>query len=815
MKRERIEEIEQLLSVAEIELSSTRARTSFLLQQIASLKREKEYLLPTVAEESPEAYASSPVTCRSSETAKIGLFRNLFHGREDVYAKRFESHKTGRCGYQPACKNEWLAGICEKPAIKCSRCEKRDLIPITDMIIRHHLTGADSAYPGSDFTIGIFPLLLDETCWFLAIDFDETTWTEDAQAFRKTCWLHGIFAHLERSRSGNGGHVWIFFSEKVPAKLARSLGSLLLTETIEQRPEIGLKSYDRLFPNQDTLPHGGFGNLIALPLQCKPRQKGNSVFLDEDLTPFQDQWAHLSSVRRLKLEELGQLVQELSKTRQELGPRTGLTDFDEEKPWERKRFTDWLKPEVRGPLPERLSVTMADQLYIGKQGVPPTLRNRIMRSAAFPNPEFHRAQALRLPTYGKPRIICCAEEFPEYVALPRGCFEELVALTSSLGVSLDIHDSRVAGENVHMRFNAVLTDSQAEAAQALLDHDIGVLVAPTAFGKTVVAAWLIAQRQVNTLVLVHTRQLMDQWIERLKGFLDLKSGTIGQIGSGKKAPGGCVDIGMLQSMIHRDQVDPIVDQYGQIIVDECHHISARSFELVTRTAKAKYIAGFSATVERKDGHHPIIFMQCGPIRHVVTLAKQQNNDQIRRGVLVRKTGFILRGPLAEFKSLTIHDIYEELLIDSDRNGMIVADAISCLAAGHWPLILTERKRHVELLAERLMPAVPELIVLTGGMNQRQWKKTREDIRQNAPRLILATGRCLGEGFDDDRLDTLLLAMPISWKGTLTQYAGRLHRSRSGKREVMIYDYADLEVPMLKRMFQKRLSGYKRLGYTVN
>ena len=420
MNRERLEEIERLLRVAEEDLSSARRRTDFLLQQISSLKREREYLFPSAIEETPEPYSGPTITCHSTETEKISLFRSLFRGREDIYARRFESRKTGKSGYQPACKNEWAAGVCQKPVIRCSRCDRRELIPITDGVIRHHLSGNDPASPNRDFTIGIYPLLLDETCLFLAVDFDDTTWTEDAQAFRKTCQLHRISVHLERSRSGNGGHIWIFFSEAVPAKLARSFGSLLLTETIERRPEIGLKSYDRLFPNQDTLPHGGFGNLIALPLQRKPRQNGNSLFIDEDLAPYQDQWAYLASVRGLALDEVEALVGELSRTRQELGPRTSLVDIDEEEPWRKKRFTDWKKPEEHGPMPDRLTLTLANQLYIGKQGISPSLRNRIIRSAAFPNPQFHRAQAMRLSTYGKPRIICCAEEFSEYIALPQG-----------------------------------------------------------------------------------------------------------------------------------------------------------------------------------------------------------------------------------------------------------------------------------------------------------------------------------------------------------------------------------------------------------
>lgn len=812
MSQERLEEIEKSLCTAEDDLLHLQKQKEFLLGQIASLKKEREKLVDSGVAESPAQYPLESIGSYSDEQSKVGLFLSLFRGRGDVYPKRFESRSTGKSGYQPDCKNEWVSGVCNKPKTKCSRCDRREFIPVSDEVIRKHLMGTDPT--GRDFTIGVYPILPDDTCWFLAVDFDESDWLKDAQAFRETCERHGIPASLERSRSGNGAHVWIFFNETVPAKLARSLGSLLLTETIERCSGITLKSYDRFFPNQDTLPRLGFGNLIALPLQRKPRTKGNSVFLDVQLQPYRDQWAYLSSIRRFGRNDLEQLVNDLSCRHQELGDCSAFAEISDEEPWNQKRFAGWKAPEVQGSLPEKVNVTVANQLYIARKQLSSSLCNRLVRIAAFPNPDFYRAQAMRLSTYGKPRIVSCAQDFPEHIALPRGCLQELLDLLGALGISVCVDDKRTSGRSLNLQFHGELNKLQMKAAETLLKQETGVLVAPTAFGKTVVAAWLIAQRHISTLVLVHTRQLMDQWINRLEAFLGLQAGEIGQIGAGRIHATGQIDVGILQSFERQKESGAIIEDYGQIIADECHHISARSFERVIRAAKARYVTGFSATVERKDGHHPIIFMQCGPVRHRVTVKTQQASDQITRLLRIRRTSFILPVALRELMSLTIHDVYESLIHDEQRNQMIVSDALLCLREGLNPLVLTERREHLDLMAKCLAPAVPNLIVLAGGMNQKQRKAAILKLKQECPRLVLATGRYLGEGFDDDRLDTLLLALPISWKGTLAQYAGRLHRIREGKRGVTILDYADLEVPMLRRMFQRRLRGYKQLGYKM-
>ncbi len=560
-------------------------------------------------------HQSLAVTKDSPPDAKIKLFRSLFRGREDVYPRRFENRKNGRAGYAPACANEWIRRVCEKPRIKCVDCPNRRFYQITDEVIGWHLSGRD--VQRREFVIGVYAMLLDETCFFLAVDFDRESWQQDAEAFLETCQRLDVPAALERSRSGNGGHVWFFFEEAIPASLARKLGSHILTETMESRPEIGLHSYDRLFPNQDTLPKGGFGNLIALPLQKAARQRGNTVFLDKEFRPHADQWAFLASVRRISRARVEALVRDAESKGRIIGVRIAAVEEDDDDPWTAPPSRRRKEPPIPGPLPAKLELVLGDQIYIAKDNLPPALRNRLLRLAAFQNPEFYRAQAMRLPTYDKPRIIACAEDHPKHFGLPRGCLDEVRETLESLNIQPVLRDERCAGIPLNVSFAGTLRPDQQMAADALLQEDIGVLAATTAFGKTVIAAWLIAQRGVNTLVLVHRQQLLEQWIERLSTFLNLPAKTVGRLGGGRKKLTGTLDVALMQSLVHKGVVDDRVGDYGYLIVDECHHLSARSFELVARRAKAKFVTGLSATIARKDGHHPIIFMQCGPMRHRV------------------------------------------------------------------------------------------------------------------------------------------------------------------------------------------------------
>ena len=808
-------DIDHSISATEEELARPNAKRAELIARLQDLRREKT-LAAQSGNQIPLTFRPSTVTNVSSEKEKINLFRSLFRGREDVYPRRFESVKTGKTGYSPACANEWMPGICHKPRIKCADCENRAFLPVNDSMIRKHLLGRDPSQPtGGDFTAGVYPLLLDETCWFLAADFDKSTWQEESSAFLETCQAHNVPAVLERSRSGNGGHVWVFFSEPVPAKLTRRLGSYLLTKTMEQHSGIGFDSYDRLFPSQDTLPQGGFGSLIALPLQKKPRARENSIFVDEKFKPYDDQWAFLSSIRRIDRNEIEAILAEATEDESILGVQRVV--LEEDAPWEAPPSRKRKEVPLTGPLPRELSLVLGNQLYVAKDDLTPALRSRLVRLAAFQNPEFYRAQAMRFSTFDKPRIISCAEDFPKHIGLPRGCVDEVVDLLETNDIKPNIIDERFSGHPVIIEFQGELRPDQQDAAEAMLKADTGVLAATTGFGKTVIAAYLIAKRKVNTLVLVHRRQLLDQWIAHLINFLGLSPQEVGQIGGGRKKTTGIIDVATIQSLHKKGVVNDIVGEYGQLVIDECHHISARSFELVARQSKAKYIIGLSATVTRKDGHHPIIFMQCGPVRYRVNPRQEAAKRPFQHRVLVRNTEFRMSEESPEGKPSSIQEIYKALSVDKPRNAIIVEDVLKAIKAGRYPVVLTERRDHLKLLAEQLQPYIANLIILKGGMGKKQRRLIQEqlaDTIDGEPRVILSTGRYLGEGFDDARLDTLFLTLPISWKGTLAQYAGRLHREYHQKKEVVIYDYLDENVPMLLRMYKKRMRGYYALGYDI-
>ena len=787
------------------------ARIRERLARLAAEKATLEAQLSRIEAKSPATPDGNTtgwrVTDRSPATRKIALFRSLFRGRDDVFPRRWENAGTGKSGYAPVCGNEWKPRVCGKPRIRCGACPTQAFLPVTDEAIDGHLRGRH--------TIGVYPMLPDGTCRFLAADFDKETWRSDAGAFLAACRSKRVPAALERSRSGNGGHVWIFFAEPVAAALARRLGAHLLTEAMETNPDIGFRSYDRFFPSQDTLPDGGFGNLIALPLQGGPRERGNSLFLDEGLAPHPDQWAFLSSLRRVTLAEATAMADDASRQGRVVGLRLPLDEEDEE-PWTAPPSRRRPLPAIAGSLPERIDTVLGDQLYVPRPGLPPGLVNRIVRLAAFQNPEFYRAQAMRRSTFGIPRIVACAELLSHHIALPRGCYPALEELLDDLRIGVRLRDERNSGRAVETAFLGELTAEQNAASEALLAHETGVLAAATGFGKTVVAASVIAARGVNTLVLVHRRQLMDQWIARLGSFLDLPDSAIGRIGGGKRKPGGIVDVGMLQSLVRDNQVDDIVADYGHLVVDECHHLSAVSFEAVARRAKARYVLGLSATVTRQDGHHPIVFMQCGPVRFRASAKEEARRRPFGHRTLLRPTSFRLPDGI-DGERPPIQQVYAALEEDEDRNALIFDDVLTALEAGRSPILLTERKDHAGRLVQRLERFARNVLLLRGGMGAKQRREIMqrlEDIPDHEERVLVAIGRYVGEGFDDARLDTLFLTMPVSWKGTLAQYVGRLHRLHPGKREVLVYDYVDDAVPVLRRMGAKRIRGYEGLGYRV-
>jgi superfamily II DNA or RNA helicase len=759
---------------------------------------------------------STKINMNSSPEEKISLFISLFAGRKDVYAHRWES-KTGKTGYSPVCTNEWVKSLCEKPKVKCFNCKNRTFAELTESVIKDHLMGNE--------VIGVYPMLLDETCKFLVIDFDGRDWQKDVTTVRQVCTEKSIPLYVERSRSGKGAHIWFFFEEEIAASIARKFGTAILTYAMDKRHEISFESYDRLFPNQDTMPKGGLGNLIALPLQKLAREEGNSVFINESFIPYNDQWEYLSSIRKIKLSELEKYILDLL-SGSELGT---FGDYSDEEPWKKKTVQPALSLT---DFPESISIIKANMIYIKKDGLSQKILNKIKRLAAFKNPDFYKAQAMRLPTYNKPRIISLSEETGQYLCIPRGCEEKLNSMFEEAETEIEYIDERNTGSAINVQFNGQLREKQKEAVNKLLKYDTGILSATTAFGKTVVGANLISERKVNTLIIVHTRQLLEQWKDRLKEFLIIneelpktkkkrgrKKGKniIGQIGGGKNTTNGIIDIALMQSLVKEGEVKELVKDYGMVIVDECHHAASFSYEQILKEVLAKYVYGLTATPIRRDGHHPIIFMCCGDIRYRISPQAQAKKRPFEHFVIPRISS--LKMPLIDDSKTTtsINKVFAYVSENQIRNNLIVEDIITNIKTGRNILVLTERTAHVQKLYDMLKSEVNNIFILTGRLSAKKRRETNEKLK-NIPEsenvLIIATGKYIGEGFDYPRLDTLFLAFPISWKGKLQQYAGRLHRLYEGKRDVYIYDYVDIHIRVLEKMYQKRLKGYASIGYKV-
>ncbi len=753
---------------------------------------------------------------------RIRLFQSLFKGREDVFARRWFSKTTGKSGYQPVCINEWKQGICDKKKYRCAICPNRNFAPLTTQDMYRHLEGKDEYCCD---VVGLYAIMQDNNCAFLCADFDDKNckygYKEDVLAYVGVCreWL--IPYAIERSRSGNGAHVWIFFEAPLPASKARRLGNAILTEAMTHNGQMSFNSYDRFFPNQDYLPEGGFGNLVALPLQGQARRKENSVFVDNDFLVYKDQWAFLYNLKKIQESTIDQLLR--LHYQEELGK---LSMSSENKPW----VTPLPQNITQEDFQAKVEIIKAEKLYIPLKAVSAKVLNHLKRIAAFKNPEFYSKQALRLSTYAIPRIISCFDITDEYLAMPRGCEDAIQSFLNDNAVTYTITDKTNHGNKISVSFQGEEREEQLEAINALLPYTNGILHATTAFGKTVTAAAIIARKKVNTLILVHSKALLKQWHDRLTEFLNIdypqheeknKRGRrkvfspIGCFDSSGNTLHGIIDIALIQSCLDEDGVKPFVQDYGMVIVDECHHVSSITFEQVLMSIKAHTIYGLTATPIRKDGHQPIIFMQCGPIRFSTDVKSQMAKQSFDRFLIPRFTSY---NSILEDR-LSIATLYKYLSEDEIRNNLIVEDICKAVNTRRTPIILTNRTAHVSVLAEKLKDSIKNVISLTGAGTTREKREAMQRLQtipDSEQLVIVATGKYIGEGFDYPRLDTLFLALPISWKGLLTQYAGRLHREYEGKKDVRIYDYIDIHEPICDSMYRKRLKGYAAIGYkTIN
>ena len=778
----------------------------------------------------------------------VQYFYHLFKGRNDVYSKRSgkANKKTGKHGYYTQCWNFWKDGICLKkdnPQFHCGECQNQKYKELTGQVLYEHLIGARE--DASD-VIGLYPMFPDETINFLVFDFDchddlnggddganiDLEWVAEVNAFRKICEINAVPILVERSRSGKGAHIWIFFEKPILASIARRFGTVLLTQGAESVNMRSFKYYDRMLPAQDHLPintktgKSGLGNLVALPLQGQALKLGNSAFIDENWNAYPNQWECLKEVKKLSSETVEERIKEWS-AEGILGVLSNDFEADTEgandtKPWEKTKHS-LHKEDVSSAV----EVVIADKVYIGTKYMKPRMQNALRRMAAFSNPDFYKKAAMGLSTKGIPRIVFCGYDDAGYICIPRALLDSIIDRFKEVDISFTLTDNRCTGMPLDVSFNGTLYEEQMRGAKAILEHDNGILAATTSFGKTVVGAYMIAQRKTNTLILVHNTEIQKNWIEDLNKFLNInaelpeyqtktgrvkkRKSIIGKLYTGHNSMTGIIDVAIFSSLGRGAEIDPIIEQYGMVIMDECHHGAAQTVEDVIGSAKAKYVYGLTATPKREDGLEKKVFMQFGPIRFRYTAKERAEKQGIDHFVYPRFTR------LVSTSDIKVTEANRAVIECESRNEQIIADVENCIQNGRTPLVLTKYKEHAEILYQRLQGKADHIYLLQGGGSRKAKDEMRLQMRAvpDAESIALvAIDKYIGEGFNFPRLDTMMLTMPAASEGNIEQFAGRLHRDYDTKTEVIIYDYVDSHIRVLEKMYHKRLRTYKKIGYEI-
>lgn len=746
-------------------------------------------------------------TCNTQPTTnftneeKVNIFMNYFKGRDSIYPYlSFDKKDPTKKYYIPKCANEWNKNVCNKTMNKkCKNCQYWVDKPIDKEVIRNHLF--------NNQPIGIYPMLEDETCYFLAFDFDdkknEKDIKEDVLAFATICDNYNIPISIERSRSGHGIHVWIFFEKNIKAITARKMGSLLLSKTMEIRDNLKIDSFDRMFPNQDNMPKGGYGSLIALPFQNEPMKYNNTVFLNRNFIPYDDQYSYLNTAKKMSYDEVFNAIKTLSENTIDIG-----NEFIE------------LKKEIKNKkknnfdFPKSINVTLDNMICIDKANLSAAVKNCFRRLATFANPEFFKKQRMRMSVHNIPMIIDCSKEDDKYLKIPRGKLEYLCDLCNQNNIKINILDKRNNGTKLNIKFNGELREEQSIALKEMLKYENGILEAPTGFGKTVTCCKLIEERNVNTLIVTFNLALLKQWKERLKEFLNIEE--VGQIGDNKNTLTNKIDVASIKTIYNDGKFSDVVKNYGMIIIDECHHSSAYTYEAALNMMNAKYVYGVSATPEKENGHTPIIKMQCGDIRYKVNVKEYNKKLNLSMKVYTKSVHLnFVNNNVSDYK---INEIYELISKDVIRNEKVIKDIKKEYNNGKNLLVLTERIEHLEYLYEKLSKITNNIIIYRGGLGKKILKTYDElntNIKENNEnKILIATSQCIGEGFDDPTLEVLFLTMPISSVNRIVQYTGRLHRKNENKKEIIVYDYVDDNFSMIRNMFLKRKKAYEKLGYEI-
>lgn len=764
-------------------------------------------------------------------------FFSMFWGRQDVYAKRSVNKETGKAAYYPQCNNFWT-NVCHKKikdGINCKDCKNRSYKTITKKDILNHLQG--NAYNASD-VIGIYPLLSNGTCRFMVFDFDnhdkgadekdfansDDTWVEEVESMREICVLNGIEPLVERSRSGRGAHVWIFFDKPIAASFVRKFGFALLDKGAEQINLKSFKYYDRMLPAQDSLPEdSAVGNLIALPLQGKALQDGNSAFIDGNWNAYPNQWETLFTKPRLSQGFLEEKIKEWSNTIDDIA--TNAAESDREKPWNRMQHFN--KNDVEG----KLHIILSNGIYVDNTNLKAAMQNRIRRMAAISNPVFYKNQAIGTSNYDTARWIYLGKDhLSGYIQIPRGLQDELWENIKQADIDYEMEDERQQGRKINVDFKGELRPEQDKALKELIRYDNGILHAATAFGKTVVSSAIIAQKKINTLIILESSALIEQWKEALEKFLNINEGLptyetktgrvrkrkslIGTLQGAHDSMTGIIDIAMAGSLCKKGKYHKMMNEYGLVLIDECHHSASETIANVLKEVKAKYVYGVTATPKRGDGLEKINYMLIGPIRYSYTAKEKAKEQGIQHLVYPRFTRTVPpRGVITD--KMHPNEAYEIIHNNDVRDEQIIEDVKNCVATGRTPVVLSRYKDHSKKFYERLKSCADHVFLMTDNNSKKEHRKILEQMHQvdkNESLILIATGSLVGEGFDFPRLDTLFMATPVSFRGVVEQYAGRLNRDYAGKENVIIYDYVDNHIPMFNNMYMKRLKAYKQIGY---